>query len=357
MIKKIEQWIRPEIRKIGAYHVPDSAAMTKLDAMENPYSLPDDLLNRWLEEMRHASLNRYPDPVASELINCLQDELNLPAGQSILLGNGSDEIIQMLAMAVSGSNRVLLAPEPGFVMYKMIATFVGMEYLGVPLDESFELDMVAMLAAIERHDPAIVFLAYPNNPSGNCWDRQAIISIIKAAHGLVVVDEAYFPFAEKSFMDDLGRFDNLLVMRTVSKMGLAGLRLGYLVGPDAWLQQINKVRLPYNINVLTQVSAKFLLDNKAVLEKQAAAIRSSRGELLAALRKMSALSVYPSDANFILLRTEAGKADTIFNALKEKKILIKNLNGGHPQLRDCLRVTVGTAEENQVFINALQHAV
>lgn len=357
MIDKIEQWVRPEIRQIGAYHVPDSSAMTKLDAMENPYGLPDDLLDRWLEEVRHASLNRYPDPAASELINCLQDDINLAAGQSILLGNGSDEIIQMLAMAVSGAKRVLLVPEPGFVMYKMIAAFVGMEYHGVPLDENFELDVAAMLAAIEQHDPAIVFLAYPNNPSGNCWDKEAMISIIKAANGLVVVDEAYFPFAEKTFMDELGKFDNLLVMRTVSKMGLAGLRLGYLVGPDAWLQQMNKIRLPYNINVLTQVSAKFFLDNKAVFAEQAAAIRSSRRKLLEALRDISALTVYPSDANFILLKTPPGQADAIFNALKEKKILIKNLNGGHPQLRDCLRVTVGTAEENQMFISALQHAL
>lgn len=346
--------IRPEIKALSAYHVAEAGDMIKLDAMENPYGLPADLIARWVQQLSRAPLNRYPDPHASALREQLREYMQIPADQAIILGNGSDELIQMMAMAVAGPGRVILAPEPGFVMYRMIATFVGMDYVGVPLREDFSLDPAAMLAAVKRHQPALIFLAYPNNPTANLFDEQTMLDIIQASQGLVIVDEAYQPFAGESFMSRLGQFDNLLVMRTVSKMGLAGLRLGLLAGAPKWINEFDKVRLPYNINVLTQISAQFALENASVFEAQAQAIREQRGWLLGELGKLADLQVYPSRANFILLRLGKKAAGQVYESLKQQGILIKNLSPAGGALAQCLRITVGTEEENRALVAALR---
>jgi histidinol-phosphate aminotransferase len=240
-------------------------------------------------------------------------------------------------------------------MYRMIATFCGMRYVGVPLREGdYALDLAAVLQAMEAHQPAVVFLAYPNNPTANLFDEDAVLEVIRAAPGLVVVDEAYAPFTDASFMSRLGRFDNLVVMRTVSKMGLAGLRLGLLAGPPAWLDQFDKVRLPYNINVLTQASAEFALRHKAVFDAQTTAIRAERERLAAALASLPGVTVYPSAANFLLLRTPQGQAVAWFEGLRARGILVKKLDGAHPLLADCLRPTVGTPQENDALIAGLR---
>jgi histidinol-phosphate aminotransferase len=302
-------------------------------------------------------LNRYPDPAAHELKQQLQQSMQVPTGYDVLLGNGSDELIQMILMAVSGPDRVVLAPEPGFVMYKMIATFLHMPYVGVPLRREFTLDTEAMLTAIAQHHPAVIFLAYPNNPTGNLFDDDSIEAIIQATDGLVVIDEAYHAFAGKTWMDRMSQFDNVLVMRTVSKMGLAGLRLGLLAGHPRWLNEFDKVRLPYNINVLTQASAKFALQHQSVLAEQTVRIKQDRERLLSDLKQLKGLEVFPSQANFILFRTPAGKAASVFETLKLHKVLIKNLSHAGGLLADCLRVTVGTPDENAAFMNALRLAL
>lgn len=236
----------------------------------------------------------------------------------------------------------------------MIAGLAGMEYVGVPLRAGdFGLYMPAMREAIRRHQPAVVFLAYPNNPTGNLFGRDEIREIVELSPGLVIVDEAYAPFADETFMGELGKHDNLLVMRTVSKMGLAGLRLGLLAGPKAWLDEVDKARLPYNINVLTQASADFALKHHDVFDEQTRRICADREWLFGKLRDMPGLTVYPSRANFILFRVPAGRADAIFAGLKEAGVLVKNLNGAGGPLTDCLRVTVGAPEENAAFLDAL----
>ena len=353
----IEKWVRPEIRAIHAYHVPDASGMIKLDAMENPYTWPTTMREAWQQRLSETDVNRYPDPAARELSERLKQALDVPEGMEIVLGNGSDEIIQMLAMAVASPDRAIMAPEPGFVMYKMIASFVGMQYIGVPLNSDFTLDLPAMLSAIQAQQPALIFLAYPNNPTGNLFSSSEVKAILEAAEGLVVVDEAYHAFAEHSFMAELGNYPNLVVMRTLSKLGLAGLRLGLLAGPKPWLAEIDKVRLPYNINVLTQVSADFALQNAEVFAEQTAAIRADRAKLMADLESIDSLQVFPSAANFILFRTPQGRASEIFDKLKQSGILIKNLSPNGGLLNDCLRVTVGKPEENQAFIKALIDAL
>lgn len=353
-----ERWIRSDIRAISAYHVPPSAGLIKLDAMENPYTWPPELIEAWLQTMQHTAVNRYPDPSGGKLVERIREVMNVPEGQGVLLGNGSDELIQMLAMAVADPERSVLAPEPGFVMYRMIAGFVGMRYHGVDLkQDDFSLDLDAMLETINQHQPALIFLAYPNNPTGNLWDRAAIEEIVEAAEGLVIIDEAYSPFADDSFLPDLGRWPNLLVMRTFSKLGLAGLRLGYLCGPEELLSEFDKIRLPYNINTLTQLTANVALSHIEVFEEQASRIKTSRAKLANALAALPGLQVYPSRANFLLLRTSQGDADRLFRGLLDAGILIKNLSPAGKLLEDCLRVTVGTEEENQRLIDALKALV
>lgn len=350
----VSHWVRPEIRALRPYHVQPAAGLIKLDAMENPYTWPEELRDAWAELLRGTDVNRYPDPAARALSERLVEAMGVPAGMRVLLGNGSDELIQMIAMSLSGPSRCVLSVDPGFVMYRLIATFCGMRYVGVPLAAGdFGLDLPAVLQAMDESQPAVVFLAYPNNPTGNLFDEEAVTEVIRAAPGLVVVDEAYAPFTEASFMDRLGEFDNLVVMRTVSKMGLAGLRLGLLAGPAAWLDEFDKVRLPYNINVLTQASADFALRHRAVFDAQTQRIRAERERLAEALARLPGVTVFPSQANFLLLRTPPGRATPWFDGLRGRGVLIKNLDGAHPLLADCLRPTVGTPAENDALIAGL----
>jgi histidinol-phosphate aminotransferase len=369
----IAQWIRPQVRALSAYHVPEVGNLIKLDAMENPYTWPTPLVDAWLEVLRNVSLNRYPDPQARDLKARLRTTLQIPQDMDIMLGNGSDELIQIIAMAVAAPGRVVLSPEPSFSMYRMISAFAGLEFVGVPLNANdYSLDMPAMREAIIQRRPAVVFLSHPNNPTGNLFDEQQVCELIEISPGLVVVDEAYNAFADSTVMPRLAQYDNLLVLRTLSKMGLAGLRMGVLAGSPAWLNELDKIRLPYNISVLTQASAEFALRHYDVLEAQAAKLRDNREQLLAALRVLGTMSkcggdvqepplngitVYPSRANFILFRVPAGHARRIFESIKAQGVLIKSMHGASALLADCLRVTVGTPEENQAFLKALEHAL
>ena len=344
--------IRPEILRLSAYQVADATGMVKLDAMENPYRLPDALRAELGAQLGGAALNRYPDPHARGVEQALRAAFGIAPEHAILLGNGSDELIQIVAMALARPGATLLALEPSFVMYRMIAEFVGLRYVGVPLRADFSLDEAAVLAAIEREKPALVFIAYPNNPTGNVFAREALARIITATPGLVVMDEAYHAFTGGlSFLDDLARRDNLLLLRTVSKLGLAGLRLGYLVGPPAWIGEFDKLRLPYNVNVLTQVAAEFALRHVDVLEAQAATLVGERWRLQQAMSALDGVSCYDSRANFVLFRV-AGAAH-VFAGLKRRGVLIKHLHGAHPLLDQCLRVTVGAPAENDLFLAAL----
>ncbi len=346
-----DQIIRPEILALSAYHVQPATGMIKLDAMENPYSLPYALRNEIAHLTANAPINRYPDASARSLKATLREALAISNDMDILLGNGSDEIIQIIAMATAKSNAVLMSVEPAFVMFRMIATFANIQYVGVPLKKDFSLDLDAMLAAIAKHKPAVIFLAYPNNPTGNLFNAEAMLAILQAASGIVVIDEAYHAFAGASFMEKLAQFRNLLVMRTLSKLGLAGLRLGLLVGRSEWLVQFEKVRLPYNVGIMTQLIAEKVLHHTNVLLEQAEIIKSERAKMSAYLDTLNGIEVFPSDANFILFRIN--RADQLFHALKQHNILIKKLDGSHPLLENCLRVTVGTPDENKQFCSSL----
>jgi histidinol-phosphate aminotransferase len=352
----IDNIIRADVRALAAYHVPDSAGFIKLDAMENPYTLPEHLRSALGQRLADVAMNRYPVPSYTELKQKICAGLGVPSGYDVVLGNGSDELITMLSVACAKPGAKVLAPTPGFVMYAMSAKFAGLEFVGVPLNPDFSLDKPAMLAAIAEHKPAVIYLAYPNNPTGNLFDENDMVEIIRAAQdtGIVVVDEAYQPFAQTSFMPRLPEFANLVVMRTVSKLGLAGIRLGYMSAGSELLAEFDKVRPPYNINVLTQAAAEFVLDHVDVLDEQAASLREERTRLAAALSVLPGVEVFPSAANFLLVRVvhEKTNSNAVFSALLDRKILIKNVGKMHPLLENCLRITVSTPEENRLLLDA-----
>lgn len=350
----IKQWIKPEIRNMTAYHVADSQGMIKLDAMENPYDWDDAIVESWIETLRNVHLNRYPDPGADQVKQQLREVMGIPDQQDIVLGNGSDELIQLLALAVSAPGKTLLTVEPGFAMYRQITQVTELSYQAVALTADFELDMPELLAQIEQQQPALIFLAQPNNPTGNLFGEENLRRVIEAAPGLVVIDEAYTPFTDADYLSLLNDYNNVLIMRTLSKAGLAGLRLGLLIGHPRWIAELEKIRLPYNIGVLTQASAEFALQHFEVLRQQTSLIREQRSKLFDDLSAIGELTVWHSEANFILFRTQPNKARAVYDDLCEHRILIRCLDGAHPLLKDCLRVTVGSAAENEAFLKELK---
>jgi histidinol-phosphate aminotransferase len=343
--------IRQDVQSTHAYAIQDSQGMVKLDAMENPHRLPARLQQELGERLAALALNRYPGKRIDELRSALARHARLPEGFGLMLGNGSDELITLLAMACDVPGATILAPVPGFVMYAMSAQQQGLKFVGVDLTPEFELDERAMLAAIEKHQPAIVYLAYPNNPTANLWNDDTIEKIVQAAPGLVVLDEAYQPFASRSYIDRVTRHDHVLLMRTLSKFGLAGVRIGYMMGPKALIDEVDKVRPPYNVSVLNCEAALFALEHEDVFAAQAAQIKSERERLQQALRDMG-LKAWRSDANMILVRVP--DAERCFQGMRERKVLVKNVSRMHPLLANCLRLTVGTAEENAQLLAALQ---
>jgi histidinol-phosphate aminotransferase len=252
----------------------------------------------------------------------------------------------------------VLAPLPGFVMYEMSARLRGLQFVGVPLTADFELDEAAMLTAIEQHRPAITYIAYPNNPTANLFDDAIIDRIVAAVgrqNGLVVFDEAYQPFAARTWMQRMVAHEHVLVLRTLSKFGLAGVRLGYLCGAAALINEIDKVRPPYNVSVLNAEAALFALEHADEYARQAALLRSERDRLQAALRDMPTVHAWPSEANMILVRVPDSKR--AFEGMKARGVLVKHIAGLHPLLAQCLRLTVGAPAENDAMIRALQESL
>ncbi|MEO8674118.1 MAG: histidinol-phosphate transaminase [Casimicrobiaceae bacterium] len=343
--------VRPEILALTKYAVAKAAGLIKLDAMESPFPLPEPVRAKVAAAVAAVPVNRYPDGAADAVKAALRHAFDLPPAAALILGNGSDELIQLITMALARPGAAMIAPEPSFEMYRMNAIFSGMRYVGVPLRADFSLDLDAMAAALTQVRPALVYLAYPNNPTGNLFDTAAMERILRAAPGLVVVDEAYHAFAGASFLPRLYEFPNLLVLRTVSKIGMAGLRLGYAVAAPEWIAEFDKVRQPYNLNALTQAVAPVLLAEQAMLATWATQLISERARLEAAIARLPGVAVFPSRTNFVLARVP--DAPRWFEALRAAGILVKNRHGVHPLLEHCLRITVGTPAENDALLAAL----
>jgi histidinol-phosphate aminotransferase len=347
--------VRQDVRSMHAYAIQPSEGLVKLDAMENPFRLPPALQDELGRRLGRVAINRYPGRCIADVVAALTSYVALPRGCKIMLGNGSDELISLLALACDTPGASILAPVPGFVMYEMSARLQGLRFVGVPLTPSFELDLDAMLAAIEEHRPALTYIAYPNNPTANLFDERAVehvVAAVGAQDGLVVFDEAYQPFSSRSWMTRVGSLSHVLVLRTLSKFGLAGVRLGYLAGPAALVDEIDKVRPPYNIGALNAEATSFALEHADEFARQAAVLREERARLQRELAALPGVTPFPSEANMILVRV--GDAAGVFAAMRSRGVLVKNVEALHPLLAGCLRLTVGTPEENTQMIEALR---
>lgn len=347
--------IREDVLSLSAYSVQESKGFIKLDAMENPYPLPENLQKELGQILGQVAINRYPVPSYETLKEKIKVAFRIPLGFEVMLGNGSDELIFLLATALAKKDATLMTVAPTFVIYEMAAKFSKMNFVAVPLKEDFSLDMPKMLEAIQKHKPSILFLSYPNNPTGNLYPDASILELVSAMKdiGIVVSDEAYQPFAHKTMMEYLPSYENLVIMRTVSKLGLAGTRLGYLTAHSAFLNEFEKVRPPYNVNVLTEATANFALTHIDTFFGQTEQICKERDRLKTLLKRKD-VTVFDTAANFVLVRVP--NADKVFSRLKEKKVLIKNVSAMHPLLNNCLRITVGTPKENEAFLTAFNDA-
>ena len=352
VINQIKGLVPERIRNIRPYQVHSARGLIKLDAMENPYPMPAVLKEEWLGYLSAVEINRYPDPSATELKSQIAKVFSVPDELSMVLGNGSDELIQMIVTLVGGPGKTIMAPVPTFSMYELISQVSDSKFVGVALNSQFEIEADHFVEEIRTYNPDCIFLSHPNNPTGNAFSAPAVEKIIAAANGLVIMDEAYFAFSRDSYLPKISGNSNVLIMRTLSKSGLAGLRMGILIGADKWLNELEKVRLPYNINSLTQASAEFCLHHYRVFEQQAEQILRDRSELINQLTARKGISIFPTEANFILFRSEID-APSIYQGLKDRGVLIRLLHQENTVLHNCLRVTVGTREENQAFLQAL----
>jgi histidinol-phosphate aminotransferase len=308
------------------------------------------------ERLAAVAVNRYPDPAAPRLKQRLREAMGIPDALELVLGNGSDELLQIISVALARPGAVALSIEPSFVMFRLAALAAGLRYVGVPLNADFTLDEAALLAAVERERPALIWLAYPNNPSGNLFPREAILRVIAAAPGLVAIDEAYYAFSGgASFLGEVGKHPNLVLVRTVSKLGLAGLRVGLAIGPRDWMRELEKLRMPYNVNSLSMAAAELLLGERTVFEGQTRAIVAERERLERALDRIPGVTRFPSAANFILVRVPDGPR--AFESLRQRGILVRIFHGSHSLLAHCLRLTVGTPDENTRMLAALAQSL
>lgn len=345
----LESRVREEIRALSAYSVPRYETRIRLDGNESPFSLPPEVAENVLSGLRGIGVNRYPDPEAAELRGLISRIHGFPQG-GILLGNGSDELIGMLITAFSGGTGRILYPTPTFSMYGISGLALGRQVIEAELDRNFDLDMDRITSLIAKKDPDLIFLASPNNPTGNAYSAGRIEEIIGMSKGVVVVDEAYSDFSGHTFLPLIRKYGNLVILRTLSKVGFAGLRLGILYSGEDLVHEINKVRYPYNINSYTQAAAGVVLRNREFVTENIQLIVRERKRVYGALSGMTGVEAYPSDANFILFKV--GDADSVFKALVGRDVLIRNFDRPG-RLANCMRVTIGTPSENDFFLNAL----
>lgn len=349
----ITRIIKEQIRKQQAYSIEEQPCRVKLDANENPYTLTPSQQNRIFEHLKTISLNRYPDPGSTDLKKQFSQYFEVDKDM-LMLGNGSDELIQLLLTAFnSSSSGGVIIPVPTFAMYRISAVNTGHTVIEVPLNDQFDLDLENILDAMSQNKPHLIFLSYPNNPTGNLFDSGSIEEILTQSDGLVVVDEAYFDFSGKTFLPYLAKWNNLVILRTLSKVGFAAIRFGILIGKASLVHEVNKVRLPYNLNALSQAVGLFFLEYADELQKQIDHIIINRQHLFNELADINGIYPYHSDSNFILFSCVHDK-NRLYSELLKKGIVIKNFTSPD-SLKDCFRVTVGSDEENREFLEALRN--
>ena len=343
--------IKPAVAQLQAYDPYTRPGTVKLDANEYPYGLPPAVCESMGHALAAVEIHRYPDPEAERLRHAVGRWIGINP-ERVLLGNGSDEVIQMILMACGIPHGTVLTPTPTFSMYSIAAQVLDQRPVEIPLTQEWALDIPQMLASIEREQPRVIFLATPNNPTANCFQDDGVRTLIEAAPGVIVIDEAYHPFSGQTFLPLLERYPHLIILRTLSKIGMAGLRVGILLTNPELRTQINKVRAPYNLNAYSQAAAEIILQHWALIAPHLTEIVRERERLKAQLIRMPGVVVFPSQANF-LLACFAGWGMKVWEALGAQGILVRHYPES-PVLADCLRITVGTPAENEALTAALR---
>ena len=346
--------IKPEVRGLSAYTLKHFDADVKLDQNENPYELPADLKQQVVDRLLHRPWGRYPEFVPATMIRTLAKFTGWYE-DGILVGNGSNELIQASLTVTLGPGRKLAVPQPTFTLYKLMATALQAEVSEIFLDpERFTFDVDKLVQASRNSD--VVVVCTPNNPTGNLLEREALVEVLRNAKGLVIVDEAYHEFSGQTALPLLSAHRNLVVLRTFSKaMAMAGLRFGYMMAHPEIAKEVNKSKLPYNVNIFTLIAAEIVIEHRSLLNQGIANLIRERDRVFAELQKRQAISAFPSKANFILMKT-AKPAQQLFDALYKHGVLVRNVSS-YPLLDRCLRVSIGTPEENNKFLAALDHAL
>ena len=348
----IQRIIKEKIFKQEAYPIEERPCRIKLDANENPFTISPSLKKEMFEYLKTFSLNRYPDPGSPELRARFADYYGVDSTM-LLIGNGSDELIQILLTAFNSSpSGSVIIPIPTFAMYRISALNAGHKVIEISLNDQYDLETGQILDNMSQNTPHLIFLSYPNNPTGNLFDREKIENILSKSNGIVVIDEAYFNFSGKTFLPDINKWENLVILRTLSKVGFAAMRIGMLIGQPSLIHELNKVRLPYNINTISQAAALFFIEHEDEFQRHIQQIIKSREELFSEMNDIENIHPYPSDANFILFSCATDK-NRLYGSLLERGILIKNFTSPGI-LKDCMRVTVGSNEENREFLGALR---
>ncbi|MDI6786207.1 MAG: histidinol-phosphate transaminase [bacterium] len=341
----LDNFIRRAVKKLVPYRVPNVNCVLKLDAMENPYNLPEDILLEVIKEIKELKFNRYPDPMCSDLKKIISSNYQIPE-EWVIIGNGSDELILNLLLAFGRNENKILYPYPTFEVYGIIAKMLGLKTEEIPLEKNFKLNSQKF---IDYEEDSIIFISYPNNPTGNCFSQEAIYRIIEESNSLVVIDEAYFGFSDKTFLLDVQRYPNLIISRTFSKMfSLASLRVGFLCANPGIINVLLKVKLPYNVNSFSQIVSKVVLSKNSYFKKKTEEIIEERERIYCFLQNVEGITAYPSEANFILFKVENNQADYVYEKLIKKGILIRSFKNISP-ISDCLRISMGTKEENDIF--------
>ena len=339
--------IQNNVCSLKPYQVENIDCEIKLHANENPFPPSKELLDQLIASIQNIQLNRYPDPDSQELKDSIAKRLNTETDR-LVIGNGSDEIILLLLQIFCKEGDTITLPDPTFAMYAIIAQGLGVKSVNIPLDDHWDFNANELLKTAKENKSRIIFLGYPNNPTGNCFSKNQVYRVIESFKGIVVVDEAYYDFSHKSFVNQIEKHNNLVVLRSLSKIGLAAIRVGFAIADPLIIKQINKVRLPYNSNTVSQTLAEHLMTHFDPVQKQINSILEERHRLIGALEKIDSITIFPSDSNFFLLRTEQS-VEKMFEYLMDHGILVRNLSS-HPKLKNCLRVTVGTKDENDRFL-------
>jgi len=358
-MEKNQKFYRDTLKRLKPYDPHEVPYKVKLNANENPYGLPEDIVEKILKKAKNLEYSHYPNANSVKLSETVSCFLGLNR-DNIVIGNGSDELIDYLIKAFSEKGRKVITTAPSFAMYKIYSIVNGANFVQIPLSQSnFSLNEDKILEEAKKEDSSIVFIAYPNAPTGNYFAEDKIIKIIKESGCLVVVDEAYYEFGKKTFVPLISRYDNLVILRTFSKAySLASLRVGYLLSNPEIINEIRKVKSPFNVNTFSQLAAQVVFENKEILKNSIEKIIREREKLTDRINEIPPFKAHPSQTNFVLV--EAGSkedTDLVYNNLLEQGILVQIVSDPiFSTSRYFLRITVGNKEENNILIKGLEKA-